>query len=204
MSQKFSTNQLFKMKKLLFILAIVVATASIANAQDKKWNIGFGAGMASPMGSDFKRVAKVGADYYVNCTYNFTPKMSAGIEYNGAGLIGASFSEGTENVEAGTTSVSSYLVKGVYYFTESAVRPYGAISTGIYSISQGSVSAAGANTGISLAEDKSNFGFGAELGLKIKWFNLSVAYQNAGSVKVLGENVNISYMQYNLGFNIGF
>jgi len=199
MSQKFSTNQLFKMKKLLFILAIVVATASIANAQDKKWNIGFGAGMASPMGSDFKKVAKVGADYYVNCTYNFTPKMSAGIEYNGAGLIGASFSEGDENVEAGTTSVSSYLVKGVYYFTESAVRPYGAISTGMYSISQGSFSVGGKDSGIS-GGDKTNFGFGAELGLKIKWFNLSVAYQNAGKV----GDVSIAYMQYNLGFNIGF
>jgi len=193
------------MKKLLFILAIVVATASIANAQDKKWNIGFGAGMASPMGSDFKKFAKVGADYYVNCTYNFTPKMSAGIEYNGAGLIGASASDEGKSVEAGATSVSSYLVKGVYYFTESAVRPYGAISTGMYSISQGKSTFSGTIDGTEInatggSGDKTNFGFGAELGLKIKWFNLSVAYQNAGKV----GDVSIAYMQYNLGFNIGF
>lgn len=187
------------MKKLLLVLAVVVATASFANAQDKKWNIGFGAGMSSPMGSDFKEIAKVGADYYVNCTYNFTPKLSAGIEYNGAGLVGASSSDLGVTVDAGTTSVSSYLVKGVYYFTESTVRPYGAISTGMYSISQGSFSVGGIDTGLS-GEDKTNFGFGAELGLKIKWFNLSVGYQNAGKV----GDLSIAYMQYNLGFNIGF
>lgn len=193
------------MKKLLLVLAVVVATASIANAQDKKWNIGFGAGMASPMGSDFKDVAKVGADYYVNCTYNFTPKMSAGIEYNGAGLVGASASNGTASVDLGTTSISSYLVKGVYYFTESTVRPYGAISTGMYSISQGNSTISSNINGEDLefageSGDKTNFGFGAELGLKIKWFNLSVGYQNAGKV----DGLSIAYMQYNLGFNIGF
>lgn len=200
MSQKFSTNQLFKMKKLLFILAIVVATASIANAQDKKWNIGFGAGMASPVGSDFKEFAKVGADYYVNCTYNFTPKMSAGIEYNGAGLVAASATDESGSISA--TSISSYLVKGVYYFTESSVRPYGAISTGMYSISSGNASTVtfGNSTVTTESKDKTNFGFGAELGLKIKWFNLSVGYQNAGKV----DGVSIAYMQYNLGFNIGF
>jgi hypothetical protein len=191
MSQKFSNNQLFKMKKLLFILAIVVATASIANAQDKKWNIGFGAGMASPMGSDLKDVAKVGADYYVNCTYNFTPKMSAGIEYNGTGLIGATIGD-TDN-KIGALGISSYLAKGVYYFTESAVRPYGALMTGIYSSKF-------ASTDYNEAVSKTNFGFGAELGLKIKWFNLSVAYQNAGKI----NDISVSYMQYNLGFNIGF
>lgn len=184
--------------KKLFLMVAVVLTAFVANAQDNKWNIGFGGGIASPMGSDFKDIAKVGAGYYLNCTYNFTPKLSAGLEYNGAGLVGASVDGLGTTAEFGTTSISSYLLKGVYYFTETKVRPYGAITTGLYNVSFGSAKIGGVTA--TESESKTNFGFGAELGLKIKWFNLGISYQNAGKV----NDIKVAYMQYNVGFNIGF
>lgn len=189
------------MKNILLVFSFVAIAATVS-AQDNKWNIGFGGGVASPMGSDFKETAKIGAGYYVNGTYNFTPKFAAGLEFNGAALVGASLGDDAGGVKAGATTISAYLAKGVYYFTETKVRPYGAVMAGMYNIGVGSTNAdlGNGNSFETESTSKTNFGFGAELGLKIKWFNLGIAYHNAGKA----DGVSTSYMQYNVGFNIGF
>jgi|GEM_PF-1196594 hypothetical protein len=182
------------MKRILYTL-LFVATVLTVNAQDNKWNIGFGGGFASPQG-DLKNIVDGGVDGYLNCTYNFTSKLAAGLEYNSSSFVG--ISELGTSIDA--TKINAILLKGVYYMTETKVRPYAALMTGMYMSKFGVL---GTNDNGDLASEyisKNKFGGGFELGLKIKWFNLGVAYNNLGKV----EDGKISYMQYNLGFNIGF
>ncbi|HUW04986.1 MAG TPA: hypothetical protein VMW01_01885 [Williamwhitmania sp.] len=186
------------MKRILYTL-LFVATVLTVNAQDNKWNIGFGGGFASPQG-DLKDIASGGVDGYLNCTYNFTSKLAAGLEYNSSTMVGASFGDMGTNIDFKATKISAILLKGVYYMTETKVRPYAAVMTGMYMTKIGVIATDGLGNDISEYVSKSKLGGGLELGLKIKWFNLGVGYHNLGKV----EGGKVSYMQYNLGFNIGF
>ncbi len=182
------------MKKVIFTALLAVA-ALVVNAQDNKWNIGFGGGFADPL-SDLKIIADGGADGYINCTYNFAPKLAAGLEYNASSFIGIS----TAGTDIKATKINAVLLKGIYYMTETKVRPYAAGMTGMYMTKLGVL---GVDENGNLASEyrsKTKFGGGLELGLKIKWFNLGVGYHYLGN----NEDFNISYMQYNLGFNVSF
>ncbi|HUX54303.1 MAG TPA: hypothetical protein VMV56_07810 [Williamwhitmania sp.] len=182
------------MKRILYTL-LFVATVLTVNAQDNKWNIGFGAGFGSPMG-DLKQGFDGGVDGYLNGTYNFTSKLAAGLEYNSSTFVGIS----QEGVSIDATKISAILLKGVYYMTETKVRPYAAVMAGMYMTKYGSIYSDGLGNYASEYITKSKLGGGLELGLKIKWFNLGVGYHNLGKI----EDAKISYLQYNLGFNIGF
>lgn len=174
------------MKKILCIVMLVVV-ALAANAQDKKFNVGFGGGYTKGMG-DLKDIATGGVNWYLNFTYNLNPKMAAGIEINSAALVAVS--EGAASIDA--TVVRGYLLKGVYYFTETSVRPYGAVMAGMYGVKTFDM--------FGTEYTKTNFGGGLELGLKIKWFNIGVGYHNMGKI----EDAKLSTLQYNIGFNVGF
>lgn len=181
------------MKRILYTL-LFVATVLTVNAQDNKWNIGFGGGFGSPKG-DLKQGFDGGVAGYLNCTYNFAPKFAAGLEYNSSTFVGIS----EEGLSLDATKINAILLKGVYYMTETKVRPYAAVMTGMYMTKYGYIY----SDGVNYASDyisKSKFGGGVELGLKIKWFNLGIGYHNLGKI----EEAKISYLQYNLGFNIGF
>ncbi|RPH28793.1 MAG: hypothetical protein EHM93_18260 [Bacteroidales bacterium] len=178
------------MKKILCIVLLAVVALS-ANAQDKKFNIGFGGGLVKGQG-DLKDYVSGGIDGYLNFTYNLAPKMAAGIEFNNSVLVAVE--EEGESIDA--TKINGVLLKGVYYFTESAVRPYAALMTGLYMSKLYSADVLGE----SAEYKKTKFGGGLELGLKLKWFNLGVSYHNMGKI----EEAKVSYLQYNLGFNIGF
>ena len=182
------------MKKVIFTALFAVAALAV-NAQDNKWNIGFGGGFAKPMG-DLKDIADGGVDGYLNCTYNFAPKLAAGLEYNASSLIG--ISEGGTDLKA--TKINAVLLKGIYYMTETKVRPYAAVMTGMYMTKLGTVGVDENGDFTSEYLSKTKFGGGLELGLKIKWFNLGVGYHNLGKI----EEAKVSYMQYNLGFNVSF
>jgi hypothetical protein len=178
------------MKKLLYTALLVIVALNL-NAQDKKVNIGFGGGFVKGLG-DFKDAVSGGVDGYLNCTYNLTDKLAAGLEYNSSVLVAVA-PEGT-SVDA--TKITGVLLKGVYYFTNTKVRPYGALMTGMYMSKFYSVDAMDE----SVEYSKTKFGGGLELGLKIKWFNLGIGYHNLGKI----EEAKVSYLQYNIGFNIGF
>ncbi len=184
------------MKKVIFTALFAVAALAVS-AQDNKWNIGFGGGFGSPMG-DLKEMANGGIDGYLNCTYNFTPKMAAGLEYNSSSFVGISV--GDNNLDVSATTVSAILLKGVYYMTETKVRPYAAAMTGMYMTEMGFAFDDGLGNSAAGTVSKTKFGGGLELGLKIKWFNLGVGYHNIGKV----EEAKVSYLQYNLGFNVSF
>lgn len=176
--------------KKLFLVLIVVAVTLTANSQEKKFNIGFGGGVTKGMG-DFNDVVDGGINGYLYGLYNINEKLSAGIELNNNVLV----SVGDAGADLSASTVNSYLLKGVYYFTDTKVRPYGAVMTGMYMNKYYFASMSGEEV-----YEKNKFGFGAELGLKIKWFHLGVKYHNLGKI----EESKISYMQYHLGFNFSF
>lgn len=179
------------MKRTLYTLLFVVAALAV-NAQDNKWNIGFGGGYAAPQG-DLKDIASGGVDGYLNCTYNFAPKLAVGLEYNSSTMVGASFGDMGTSFDLKATKINAILLKGVYYMTETKVRPYAALMTGMYMTKIGTVGVDELGNATSEYLSKSKFGGGLELGLKIKWFNLGIGYHNLGKI----EDAKISYMQYN-------
>jgi hypothetical protein len=182
------------MKRFIYT-ALFVVVALTVNAQDKKINIGFGGGYAKPL-SDLKDIVDGGIDGYLNCTYNFAPKLAAGLEYNSSTLVGITI--GSTDLKA--TKINAVLLKGVYYLTETKVRPYAAVMAGMYKTKIGTLGADAHGNVVSEYLEKTKFGGGLELGLKIKWFNLGIGYHNLGKI----EDAKVSYLQYNIGFNIGF
>lgn len=182
------------MKKFLYT-ALLVVVALTLNAQDKKVNIGFGGGISKGQG-DLKDAVNGGVDGYLNCTYNFAPKLAAGLEYNSSVFVGISV--GGTDLKA--TKVSAVLLKGVYYLTETKVRPYAALMTGLYMSKIGTIGSDALGNPVSEYLSKTKFGGGLELGLKIKWFNIGVGYHNLGKI----EEAKVSYLQYNIGFNVAF
>ncbi len=174
------------MKKLLLILAVVVATASFANAQDKKWNIGVGGGLTLPTG-DASDYFKTGFNGFVNGTYNFTSKFAAGVEINYLSLPGKTidvtipgFGTIDDVIGSADLKMTAFLAKGVYTFTESGLRPYLGVNLGFYKPEEGD----------------SEFGYALEGGVKFGKFNIGAGYHVATS--------DFKFLQINAGYTFNF
>ncbi len=169
------------MKKFLLVIAIVLVAAVVGNAQDKKWNIGVGGGLAMPMG-DAADLTKTGFDAFVNGTYNFTPAFAAGVEYSYTSL--------SKDVMPYALNVNAFLIKGIYTLAEGDFKPYISLATGMYS----------SKADVSGATSSDKFGVAAEVGAKYMNFNLGVAYNYAGKE----NDSSLTYLHINVGYTFTF
>jgi outer membrane protein W len=169
------------MKRLLVVLVVVLCAAATVNAQENKWNVGIGGGLAMPMG-DAADLTKTGFDAFINATYNFTPMFAAGVEYNYTSL--------SKDEMPYAWNVNAFLVKGIYTLMEGDFKPYIGLATGLYS---SKVDLSGAST-------NNKFGVAAEVGAKYMNFNVGVAYNVAGK-----ENgSSLTYLHINVGYTFTF
>jgi hypothetical protein len=179
----FLNKQFLTMKKFLLVVAVVLVTAVAGNAQDKKWNIGVGGGLAIPTG-DASDWVKTGLDGFVLGTYSFTPKFSAGVELNYTNLPGKTVSTILGDLDAPDAEVTAFLAKGIYTFTEQGFRPYVSGAVGFYSHKDGDT----------------KVGAAAEAGFKYNQFGLGAAYHMAGKE----DDVTFSYIQLNFTYTFSF
>lgn len=167
------------MKKFFLVVAVVLVAAIAVNAQDKKWNIGVGGGLAIPTG-DASDWVKTGLDGFVLGTYNFTPKFAAGVEINYTMLPGKSIA----GFDLPDAEVAAFLAKAIYTFTEEGFRPYVSGALGFYSHKD--------------ADTK--LGAAAEVGVKYNQFGLGAAYHMAGEE----NDFTFSYIQLNFTYTFSF
>lgn len=178
------------MKRILLIVAVMVAVMAV-QAQEKRWNVGVGGGVALPTGdaSDF---TKTGFDGFVNGTFSFSPNFAAGVEFCYVSLPGKTVS----GVDLDKASVSALVMKGVYTFTTEGLRPYLALYSGLYT-SKVSVSLDLGELGsISGSATDNNFGYGIEAGVRMEGFNVGAAYHVAAS--------DFKYVLVNIGYTYTF
>jgi len=182
------------MKKFFLVVAVVLVAAVAANAQDKKWNVGIGGGVAIPTG-DASDYVKTGFDGFVNGMYSITPNFSIGGEINYTSLPGKSIGDFGINIggiSVGVNSdakyndagVTAFLAKGIYAFGNAGWRPYLGAGLGFYSHKD--------------ADTK--FGGVLEGGVKYNHIGLGAAYHMAGKE----EDVSFSYVQINFTYNFNF
>lgn len=164
------------MKKILWVMAIVLVAAVTGNAQDKRFNIGVGGGLAMPTG-DAADINKTGFDIFVNGTYSFTPKLAFGGEINHSSFPSKTF----EGIDMGKTNLTAFVAKGIYTFTEEGIRPYLAVDLGWYKAE----------------EDPGEFGYAGEAGARYKNFGIGIGYHIATSE-------GFHYLQLNVGYTFTF
>lgn len=171
------------MKKFFWVIVVVLIATGVSNAQDKKWNIGIGAGLAIPSG-DASDWVKTGVDGFVIGTYNFTSNFAAGVEVNYTNLRGKSINVGTVNVDVPDSKITAFLAKGTYTFTNLTVDPYFGAAVGFYSHKS----------------DGTKVGLAGEAGIKYEKFGFGIAYHMAGKY----DNITYSYVQLNFSYCFSF
>jgi hypothetical protein len=177
------------MKKLFLVVAVVLVAAISGNAQNNKWNLGVGGGLALPTGdaSDF---FKAGFNGFVNGTYNFTPKFAAGVELNYMSFSGKKVDPIFSSFGYADVNISAFLLKGVYTFTEEGIRPYVSLSAGMYS----------SKSDVAEAEASNKFGYAAGVGAKFNKVNIGLEYHMAGSE----DGSSFDLFQINVGYTFTF
>jgi hypothetical protein len=174
------------MKRLIIIVAFLVA-AIAGVAQDKKWNVGVGGGIALPT-DDAANYTQMGFGACLTGMFCFSKNFAAG-----ASLSYASLRAKTQcTVDLDNTSIRSLLLRGVYTFTEQQLRPYVAIFTGFYSskICKCLHVAGSAETSIHITDN--NYGYGVEAGLCRGNLNFGIAYNVI--------TIDFKYVFVNLGY----
>lgn len=113
------------MKKLLFILFILLTFAVSTNAQVGKMTVGGNLILALPMG-DFGDLASTGFGGTATFTYRVIPNLDL------TGTLGyLSFGYDSDQID-GSFSTIPFLVGGRYYFPTGTVRPYAVAELGLH------------------------------------------------------------------------
>lgn len=160
---------------LVFVFAISVGFSAFGQFDINRLAGGINVGYAVPLG-DFKEYAKGGLTYNAVALYKLTDRVGVGVEYSSA--LTAAFDSNLSGVLGlNLYGLNSFLLKGVYKFTDGTLRPYVGAGVGVASVAEPDVSSNGNTT-----EGAKRFGLGAnaELGVAIKNFVISYSYQLNG------------------------
>ncbi len=202
------------MKKVLLLVAVLVAGIASANAQSenyKAFKVDVGTLYAIPGGED----VKAGIGFYIEPKYNLTDNIALGLKMEWAVLGG----EEVGGMSVDVSALGSYQLTGDYYFGEGKVRPFVGLGAGIYSIGTvkydasssltstlGEYGIAGevANLAGELAGEAdygSKFGFAPRAGLLLGHFRLGLEYNVITGIDSEFESRN--YLSFKVGFEIG-
>ena len=184
------------MKKVLLLVAVLVAGIVSANAQSenyKAFKVDLGLLYAIPGGDGITG----GIGYYLEPKYNLTDNIALGLKLEGA-VMGA---DDISGASASITALGSYQLTGDYYFGDSKVRPFLGLGTGIYSM--GSIDydfSLDADSNMSL-DYGSKFGFAPRAGLLLGHFRVAMEYNVITGIEDPLPSRN--YLSFKVGFEIG-
>jgi len=186
------------MKKLLLLVAVLVAGIASANAQSenyKAFKVDVGALYAIPGGDGVKS----GAGFYIEPKYNLTDNIALGLKMEWA-VMGA---EEQEGMSVDISALGSYQITGDYYFGDSKVRPFVGLGAGIYSMGTAEFNAVemAANNDMGTIDYGSKFGFAPRAGLLLGHFRLGMEYNIITGIDSALESRN--YLSFKVGFEIG-
>lgn len=177
--------------KTLFVIVALLAIAITGSAQDKKWNIGIGGGIAIPT-DDAADFTKMGLDAFVSGAFSFSRKFVAGVLLGYASLP----AKAVDTMDLNNTSIKAFLIKGVYTFTGQQVNPYVAMFAGLYSSKISKCLYVNGNEAASTSVTDNDYGYGIEAGVRKGAFTLGIAYHVVG--------IDFKYVLVNLGYTLNF
>jgi hypothetical protein len=132
-----------------------------------------------------------------------TPKISAGLRFEGTALFGGNIDASGEDVSASVSSTAAFLAKGEYYTKDEGTRPFFGFGLGYYTVGSNSASTGGASISAG-----NHFGLAPQIGVTFNNFRLSGIYHivtgkdqltvSAGDYKEISRN----YLVIELGFKI--
>ncbi|MBR8534370.1 outer membrane beta-barrel protein [Carboxylicivirga sediminis] len=185
------------MKKVLLLVAVLVAGIASANAQSenyKAFKVDAGALYAIPGGDGVKS----GAGFYIEPKYNLTDNIALGLKMEWA-VMGA---DDVDGMSVDISALGSYQVTGDYYFGDSKVRPFVGLGAGIYSMGTMEYSAVDAMDGnMGTLDYGSKFGFAPRAGLLMGHFRLGLEYNVITGIDSALDSRN--YLSFKVGFEIG-
>ena len=132
-----------------------------------------------------------------------TPKISAGVRFEGTALFGGNINASGEDISASVSSAAAFLAKGEYYTNDEGTRPFFGFGLGYYTVGSNSASTEGASISAG-----NHFGLAPQIGVTFNNFRLSGIYHivtgkdlltiSAGDYKEISRN----YLVIELGFKI--
>jgi len=184
------------------LLVIVVTGISLSlQAQNKYFKTDGGIGAALTFGDKKSYGISVGVEPKVF----FTPKLAAGLRFEGDALFGGSIpTTAGGTVDVSTSTRAAILLKGEYYFSESEKRPFVGVMLGRYT--QANVGSS--STGSASIAAGTYFGYAPELGITLKNFRISGIYHFVPGTDLVtmssGSPVEVSrnYLVIQLGFKM--
>ncbi len=186
------------MKKVLLLVAILLAGMASANAQSenyKAFKVDLGTLYAIPGGDG----VKAGAGFYIEPKYNLTDNIALGLKMEWA-VMGA---EEQDGMSIDISALGSYQITGDYYFGDKRVRPFVGLGTGIYALGSAEYDVAEAliNENTGTVDFGSKFGFAPRAGLLLGHFRLGMEYNIITGLEDGMESRN--YLSFKVGFEIG-
>ena len=191
------------MKKLLYTLLLVFGLSGAANAQFLD-NIYGGAalGYANPVGN-FSEFAKGGVTWTVQAGYKITDRLSAGLEYSSAAVVGI---DTTGNSGIGGISaygLGGYLIKAHYRFTDGNLQPFAGVGLGAARVLEPA-------SDISVGATRVGFGANIELGIKLFGAIVSYSFNVNGKTpeepvfNVGSADLGVNYHRFSIGYCYNF
>ena len=181
----------FLLLSMLFVSAITFAQVSFKT--DGGIHGGFSFGDVSMYGLGGSLEPKV----------FITPKLSAGMRFEGTVLVGGKIDATGEDVSASASSAAAILAKGEYYTKDEGTRPFFGLGLGYYTVASNTASSGGASISAG-----NHFGLAPQIGITFNNFRLSGIYHivtgkdllsiSAGEYKEISRN----YLVIELGFKI--
>jgi len=185
------------MKKSFLFLSLLFVSA-ITFAQ-----VNFKADGGIHGGFSFGEVKMYGIGASMEPKVFITPKISAGVRFEGTALFGGNIDASGENVSASVSSTAAFLAKGEYYTNDEGTRPFFGLGLGYYTVGSNSASTGGASISAG-----NHFGLAPQIGVTFNNFRLSGIYHivtgkdvltvSAGDFKEISRN----YLVIELGFKI--
>ncbi|HLF35965.1 MAG TPA: outer membrane beta-barrel protein [Cyclobacteriaceae bacterium] len=181
------------MRKIALLSAMLFVMATIVNAQNfKPIKIGFAVGYTAP--SD----GGGGILFDLEPAYRINDAIAVGLR-----LESAAMARNVGDTKASVSANVSYTINGIYYFTNSNVRPYAGLGLGLYSLA--SVSVTTSTSGLAASNE---FGLYPRLGIDLGHFNLNLDYNIIPSSEAIISTgtspENIKIINSFLGIRIGF
>ena len=185
------------MKKLFFLLAMLFVSAFTFAQVNFKTDGGIHGGFS------YCEVKMYGIGASLEPKLFLTPKISAGVRFEGTALFGGNIDASGENVSASTSATAAFLAKGEYYTRDEGTRPFFGFGLGYYTIGSNSASTDGASISAG-----NHFGLAPQLGITFNNFRLSGIYHIVTGKDMLtvsaGDAMEISrnYLVVEMGFKI--
>ncbi|MBS2210350.1 outer membrane beta-barrel protein [Carboxylicivirga mesophila] len=194
------------MKKVLLLVAVLVAGIASANAQSenyKAFKVDVGTLYAIPGAEEMAS----GLGFYIEPKYNMTDNLALGLKMEWA-IMGAA-----DEYDVDISALGTYQLTGDYYFGDSKVRPFVGLGAGIYAM--GSVTASNTQMSIGgvtvdagdlmvdevMPEFGTKFGFAPRAGLLLGHFRLGLEYNIITGIDDVLPSRN--YLSFKVGFEIG-